>query len=286
MHKNYHINNTTFIDHDDVYDNPYAYSDFQNKLQEFKDLISSNYKENISKTYFKFGDGDYYFLKKESFGSARPGRRALRKPYYLIPHKKFVEGSFLNDYYLARIEKPHQAMFKDLFKREMDYPSEFVYGLTSNKWFLSEFKNDIGIIGADKKLEVIQMLMEKDEYKNYLQLDKFSDYISIPQKFAVDKVNKIERQIKKQLESSSSKIFLIGVGHVKSGLLHQLKEYKDAQFIDIGVGIDALAGIVNNQRPYFGNWENYRIKNSKIYDEIDFLINKNKISNIKTHYYI
>ena len=286
MHENYHINNTTFIDHDDVYDDPYAYSDFQYKLQEFKDLISSNYKENISKTYFKFGDGDYYFLKKESFGSARPGRRALRKPYYLIPHKKFVEGSFLNDYYLARIEKPHQAMFKDLFKREMDYPSEFVYGLTSNKWFLSEFKNDIGIIGADKKLEVIQMLMEKDQYKNYLQLDKFSDYISIPQKFAVDKVNKIERQIKKQLESSSSKIFLIGVGHVKSALLHQLKEYKDAQFIDIGVGIDALAGIVNNQRPYFGNWENYRIKNSKIYDEIDFLINKNKISNIKTHYFI
>ena len=286
MHKNYHINNTTFIDHDDVYDNPYAYPDFQKKLQEFKDLISSNYKENISKTYFKFGDGDYYFLKKESFGSARPGRRALRKPYYLIPHKKFVEGSFLNDYYLARIEKPHQAMFKDLFKGEMDYPSEYVYGLTSNKWFLSEFKNDIGIIGADKKLEVIQMLMEKDQYKNYLQLDKFSDYISIPQKFAVDKVNKIERQIKKQLESSSSKIFLIGVGHVKSALLHQLKEYKDAQFIDIGVGIDALAGIVNNQRPYFGNWENYRIKNSKIYDEIDFLINKNKISNIKTHYYI
>jgi len=286
VHKNYRINNTTFINHDDVYDNPDAYPDFQHKLEAFKDLITSNNKENIAKTYFKFGDGDYYFLKKESFGSATPGRRALRKPYYLIPHKKFVKGSLLNDYYLARIEKTHQEMFKDLFKKEMDFPSEFVYGLTSNKWFLSKFKNDIGIIGADRKLEVIQMLMEKDEYKNYLQLDNFSDYITIPQKFAVDKINKIESQLKKKLENSSSKIFLLGVGHVKSALLHQLSGYKKAQFIDIGVGVDALAGIVNNERPYFGNWNNYRIKDSNIYEEIDFLINKNKIQNIKTHNYI
>ena len=286
MHKNYHIINTTFINHDDVYDNPDAYPDFQHKLEAFKDLITSNNKGNIAKTYFKFGDGDYYFLKKESFGSASPGRRALRKPYYLIPHKKFVKGSLLNDYYLARIEKPQQEMFKNLFKKEMDFPSEFVYGLTSNKWFLSEFSDDIGLIGADKKIELIQMLMEKDEYKNYLQLDNFSDYISIPQKFAVDKIKLIERQVKKKLENSSSKIFLIGVGHVKSGLLHQLSKYTNAQFIDIGVGIDAIAGIVNNERPYFGNWNNYRIKDSKIYEEIDFLINKNKIQNIKTHNYI
>jgi len=286
VHKNYLINNTTFINHDDVYDNPDVYPDFQYKLDAFKELIITNNKENIAKTYFKFGDGDYYFLKKESFGSATPGRRALRKPYYLIPHKKFLRGSLLNDYYLARIEKQHQEMFNDLFKKEMDFPSEFVYGLTSNKWFLSEFSNDIGLIGADKKIELIQMLMEKDEYKNYLQLDNFSDYISIPQKFAVDKIKLIERQVKKKLENSSSKIFLIGVGHVKSGLLHQLSKYTNAQFIDIGVGIDALACIVNNARPYFGNWNNYRIKDSKIYEEIDFLINKNKIQNIKTHNYI
>jgi len=286
VHKNFHIDNTTFINHNDVYDDPDVYPDFQYKLEAFKDLITNNIKENIAKTYFKFGDGDYYFLKKESFGSATPGRRALRKPYYLLPHKKFVKGSLLNDYYLTKIDKLHQEMYEELFKKEMDFPSEFVYGLTSNKWFLSKFKNDIGIIGADKKLEVIQMLMEKDEYKNYLQLDNFSDYIAIPQKFAVDKINQIKKQVKKKLEKSTSKIFLIGVGHVKSALLHHLPEYKDAQFIDIGVGIDALAGIVNNERPYFGNWRNYRIKDSKIYEEVDFLINKNKIQNIKTHNYI
>jgi len=286
VHKNFRIDNTTFINHNDVYDDPDVYPDFQYKLEVFKDLITNNKKENIAKTYFKFGDGDYYFLKKESFGSATPGRRALRKPYYLLPHKKFVKGSLLNDYYLTKIDKLHQEMYKELFKKEMDFPSEFVYGLTSNKWFLSKFKNDIGIIGADKKLEVIQMLMENDEYKNYLQLDNFSDYITIPQKFAVDKINQIKKQVKKKLEKSTSKIFLIGVGHVKSALLHHLPEYKDAQFIDIGIGVDALAGIVNNERPYFGNWRNYRIKDSKIYEEIDFLINKNKIQNIKTHKYI
>ena len=51
------------------------------------------------------------------------------------------------------------------------------------------------------------MLMEKDEYKNYLQLDNFSDYISIPQKFAVDKINQIERQVKKVRELVFKNIF-------------------------------------------------------------------------------
>ena len=128
--------------------------------------------------------------------------------------------------------------------------------------------------------------MEKDEYKNYLQLDNFSDYISIPQKFAVDKIKLIERQVKKKLENSSSKIFLIGVGHVKSGLLHQLSKYTNAQFIDIGVGIDAIAGIVNNERPYFGNWKNYRLKDQAIYENVDFLIRKDKVSKLTTHKFI
>ena len=112
----------------------------------------------------------------------------------------------MNDYYLARIEKTQQEMFKDLFKKEMDFPSEFVYGLTSNKWFLSEFSDDIGLIGADKKIELIQMLMEKDEYKNYLQLDNFSDYISIPQKVC-SRQGQIKLKARKKLENSSSKIF-------------------------------------------------------------------------------
>ena len=287
MDKNYEIKNTLFLDYDDTYLNKDFYPNFQEKLSEFKELVDVNYIKSLSKTYYKFGDGDYYFLKKKKFGSARPGRRALKKPYYLISHKKFRAGAVKNDYYLNRIQTPHQDMFYEIFGKAMDYPSEFVYGLTANKWFFEKYNSDIGIIGADKKLEIINLLMDKDEYKEYLKLDGFSDYISIPQKYAVDKISKIEKEIKKALERSTSKIFLVGIGHVKSGLLYKLKEYKKGvQFIDIGVGMDAIAGIVNNNRPYFGNWKNYRLKNEEIYEDVDYLIRKDKVSNIITHKFI
>ena len=287
MHKNFEIENTIFLNYDDAYLNKDLYPNFQEKLLEFKKLVSSNYTNSLGKTYFKFGDGDYYFLKKKSFGSARPGRRAIKKPYYLIPHGKFRKGAFKNDYYLNRIETPHQDMFFEAFNTTMDFPSEFVYGLTANKWFLEKYSSNIGIIGADKKLEIISLLMEKEEYKDYLKLDYFADYISIPQKYAVDKISKIEKEIKKSLEISSSKIFLVGIGHIKSGLLYKLKEYKkDVQFIDIGVGMDAIAGIVNHNRPYFGKWKNYRLKNKAIYQDVDFLIRKDKVSEIVTHKFI
>ncbi len=287
MDKNFEIENTSFLNYDHTYLDKNSYPNFQEKLLEFKKLVNTSYKNSLSKTYYKFGDGDYYFLKKEAFGSARPGRRAIKKPYYLIAHKKFTKGALKNDYYLNRIQTPHQDMFFEIFGKSMDFPSEFVYGLTANKWFFEKYNSDIGIIGADKKLEIINLLMDKEEYKEYLKLDAFSDYISIPQKYAVDKISSIEKKIKKSLEYSTSKIFLVGIGHVKSGLLYKLKEYKkNVQFIDIGVGMDAIAGIVNNKRPYFGDWKNYRLKNEKIYGDVDFLIRKDKVSEIVTHKFI
>ncbi len=50
--------------------------------------------------------------------------------------------------------------------------------------------------------------------------------------------------------------------------------------------MDAIAGIVNNKRPYFGDWKNYRLKNEKIYGDVDFLIRKDKVSEIVTHKFI
>ena len=51
---------------------------------------------------------------------------------------------------------------------------------------------------------------------------------------------------------------------------HKLKEIKpNGIFIDIGYGIDALAGIADYNRPYFGSWQNYKMSNYN-YSKIDF----------------
>ena len=70
------------------------------------------------------------------------------------------------------------------------------------------------------------------------------------QKFACDDVENTRELVKKQLSHTSSKNFFLGVGHVKSGFNYLLPEYKQAIYLDVGSGIDALAGIIDNERPY------------------------------------
>ena len=74
-----------------------------------------------------------------------------------------------------------------------------------------------------------------------------------------------------QLQKTSSKIFLMGMGHVKSGLIHRLKKYTDAVFLDVGSSIDAIAGIIDVNRPFFGDWTNYQINEPPLYEGVDFL---------------
>lgn len=58
-----------------------------------------------------------------------------------------------------------------------------------------------------------------------------------------------------------------------------MKKYKNAVYIVIGSGIDAYAGIQDNERPYMGDWINFRIRGydyskTDIWLGIDSLIKK------------
>lgn len=271
MHSNYKIPGTYYADPLKDYEDESLYPLFQEKLDEFKFILQKEIHSNQPKTYYKFGDGDYYFLKKEKFGSAKPGIRALRKPYWMINHKKFINESKQNDYYLCEIFKSNSSKFFETFSQNYDFPAEFVYGLVANKWFFKEFKGKIGLIGGKEKINIIKSLMEYEEYQEYLGLEKFSDYLTIPQKFACDNLDKTFKDLRNQVIKSNSKIFLIGIGHVKSGLLSQLKDVKDAIYLDVGSGIDALAGIVDIYRPYFGDWTNFKLTETNVYKNVDYL---------------
>lgn len=267
----YKIENSNFKNPPSEYYNKITYPDFQIKLKEFKSLLKKQVAENQGVSYYKFGDGDYYFLKKKPIGSAKPGNRALSKKYWRINHKEFVNGSKKNNYYMCEILEQNRLFFDELFNKNFDFPGEFVYGLTANKWLLNSFNNDIGIIGGREKINLIHKLMDKNQYQEYLGIEKFNDYIEIPQKYACDNLEKTNEIVRKQLKTSNSKIFLMGVGHVKSGLNYKLPNYKKAVYLDIGSGIDALAGIIDKKRPYFYDWKNYKLKNEGYYSNIDYL---------------
>ncbi len=267
----YKIEGTLNLDSNPCFSNPDTYPLFQEELEEFKSFIVDLVDREQSKTFYKFGDGDYFFLKKQGIGSATPGRRALSRGYDQINHKAFVEGSKLCDYYTCEIYPENRAHYREVIPNEIDYPAEYVYGLVSNKWLLQTFAGKIGLLGADKKINIIENLMEAPQYQEYLGIEKFNDYFKLPQQFACDDLEETERIVGEQLRNSTSKIFLMGMGHVKSGLVHRLKKYTDAVFLDVGSCIDALAGIIDIERPYFGNWVNYQIDEPELYGGIDYL---------------
>ena len=272
----YKIEGTVNNDQNPCFHNPDTYPEFQEKLEDFKKLLVKLVDKNESKTFYKFGDGDYYFLKKMPVGSATPGRRALSRSYESIGHEQFVEGAQLCDYYTCEIYPENIAHYKEVIQRDIDFPAEYGYGLVTNKWLLQTFAGKIGLIGANTKMNIIENLMEAPQYQEYLGLEKFEDYISLPQKFACDDIDATEKMVGEQLEKSTSKIFLMGMGHVKSGLIHRLKKYTDAVFLDVGASIDALAGIIDIDRPYAGDWINYQIDEDNLYEGVDCLAYEGK----------
>ena len=272
----YKIEGTINNDQNPCFHDPNTFPNFQEKLDEFKHTLIELVYLNEPKTFYKFGDGDYFFLKKIPVGSATPGRRALSKSYENINHDDFVKGAQLCDYYTCEIYPENKAHYKDVIEREIDFPAEYGYGLVTNKWLLQTFSGNIGLIGAGLKLNIIKNLMEAPQYQDYLGLEKFEDYISLPQKFACDDLLATEKMVAEQLKKSTSKIFLMGMGHVKSGLIHRLKKYSNAVFLDVGASIDALAGIIDVDRPYAGDWTNYQIDDVQLYKGIDFLAYEGK----------
>ena len=272
----YKIEGTINNDQNPCFHDETTYPKFQEELEEFKHLLIELVYLKEPKTFYKFGDGDYYFLNKIPTGSATPGRRALSKSYDDINHDAFVKGAQECDYYTCEIYPENRVNFIDVIQRRIDYPAEFGYGLVANKWLLKTFAGQIGLIGAGAKLNIIKNLMEAPQYQEYLGLEKFEDYISLPQKFACDDLEATEKMVASQLMKSTSKIFLMGMGHVKSGLIHRLSKYRNAVFLDVGASIDALAGIIDVDRPYAGDWTNYQIDDVQLYKGIDFLAYEGK----------
>mgnify|MGYP006130048759 FL=1 len=252
---------------------PNYYPDFQDKLVEFKNMIIDQVKNNDSKSYVHFGDGDYFFLKNVPVGSAQPGKRALSTPYHLFDIKPFRDGWVKADYHCVEyLEGGMRDKLEELYPGQKTIATEYLYGLTMNRWFTKQFNGKIGLIGAGPKLDIIKELVKYPEYREYIGVDKFNDYIEIPQKFACDNLENTIEMVKEQLEKADpeTRVYLYGVGHVKSGLIHHLPKFKKAIYLDVGAGIDGLAGIIDPDRPYALDWINYRMDNYD-YSSIDLL---------------
>lgn len=263
---------------------PNHFPQFQERLEQFKNQVIQEVEKKEGKSYIHFGDGDYYFLKKIPIGSARPGKRALSIPYNRLNVEPFLQGWMNADYHSVEyLEGNIQNKFNEFSRRTIPpIPTEYFYGLTMNKWFFKTFKGKIGLIGAAPKIDLIKELMKHSKYQEYLGLEKFNDYIKIPQQFACDNLENTINIIKDQLEKAdpTTQVYLYGIGHVKLGVAHVLPKIKNAVYLDVGGGLDGIAGILDPDRPYAMGWINHRLKNYD-YSNLDLLnYNQHRDQNI------
>lgn len=237
------------------YKSPDNYPNWLDKYNELKNKILLWSKNNKSKVIIRCFDGEWKYLNKTKM-------RYLEGYYNTFDEKiinKMKEN--LNNVDILTSHLTHvEDRIKVLPNRKLDYPMEFIYSLLSTKWILNNFKNEITLIGGSDRMELIKQLMKSKEYRTYINQDRFNEYISVPNKQCCEQMDTISKSIEEGLRNSKSKIVLFGMGISKLGIIDKLKGYHNAIYIDIGHGMDCLAGIGNPIRPYFGMWKNYRLK--------------------------
>ncbi len=231
---------------------------FQTDFERFKLIILENKPINI----IRICDGEFGFLEQNYYGNIN-----TRHVSKYLDTKPFFDGIYNSDFRCTQLYSDWTSKFKTLLKIEIDFPMEYVYAIVANKWIFKQNKK-IGLIGSRKKLNIIKRLMEFEQYRNYIGIESFTDYIEVDETFMCDNITYWEKFIRDQLNVSSSEIFLYGIGISKLALSNKFLNYKKATYIDIGCGISALAGTTSLERPYYGDWTNFRLKGFN-YDSID-----------------
>lgn len=254
------------------YNTPTTWPSFQEDWISLKEGIIRDAAEHNGKLFLRIFDGEFWFLMGRKVGNigTRHCSRELT-PNFLKP---FYEGFLKADIVSTQLYREEMDKYTFLYpQRRFDIPMELIYCLVSTRWIFQQFPDSISLIGGNGKMRTIQELMKYDKYREYLGVINFCDYISVPERFACDNVDLVIESITDIIRDSRSKIFLFGIGISKLAIAYKFKEIRpDAIFIDVGCGISALAGTTSVERPYFGSWINYRIRNWDYsdMDPIDF----------------
>jgi hypothetical protein len=259
MHEQYYLPGTSNKDREQLngreYNDPNFWPKFQDDWKRFLEIIKTNQNCVIMRIY----DGELYFLQRKRIGNI-PKRHCNQN----LKHKDiepFKQGVKDVDYLCIQLNENFMNKFKTMFSRQIDFPMEFCYAIVINKWIFKQYpKGEIALIGGSEKMKIIQELMKRKEYRDYLGIEYFADYISVPERYASNDPEKILEELEHQIQNSKAKIFLYGIGIAKMAIAPYFRFIKEGTYIDIGSGMSALAGFASIDRPYHGNWINHRIK--------------------------
>lgn len=272
----YRIKGCATYNHRDLAElkNPFAFKgNLEMYYQDLKNIIISNLKNKKAYSILRLGDGEAYFLQRKYMGNIQR-RHLTSKKTEDLDLNKWRESYLNNDlrtfdlnWSLRKLWKPIEGL---IIKRDF-FPLNTVYAIVASREVFSISKKiKIGLIGPKSKLDLIQELIKFPQYQNYLGVDKFYNYVYVPQRGACNDVEDLFVKVSNQVGQERCDLYLVGMGIAKMIILSKLKQESNAVFLDIGSGIDAIAGIVPKDRPYFGLWTNYKIQDYD-YSKIDML---------------
>lgn len=264
-----------------AFKNPFTYFGSMQKV--YNELISSivkHLKEKTPLSIIRLGDGEAYFLQGKFIGN--------------VIKRHFTSGDVssldLNEWRDSYLKNDIRSFDANWFLRKLwvplegrsikysYYPLHSIYSLVATrKIFRISQGYRMGIIGAEQKISLIKKLMCYKEYQGYLGIDEFHSYTSVPEKGACNDVEKTLSEIINKEKSSPCDIYLLGIGISKLYLQTRIRDALNCVIIDVGSGIDAIAGIIPKDRQNFGLWTNYILPEKSCYTSIDNLSYHSKI---------
>jgi hypothetical protein len=260
----YKIEGTENIDPEQLngieYNNPDFYPSFQSDIIKIKSIVNKAVEDGVGLVILRVYDGEFHFLNKRVVGNGPTRHYTKQLTDEFVG--KFKAGVYKVDYVCVQLNINMLRTYNDIFPdRGVDFPMDIIYGLVANRWLLKTFKNRIALIGGREKLKIIKDLLMHQQYRDYIENDYFIDYIEVPERFACDNTSEIVDSISDKIKNSAADVFLFGIGIAKMDIAWKFKHIKDSVFIDIGCGMSALAGMCGIDRPYFGAWKNFRLRN-------------------------
>lgn len=256
--------------------NPFYYlrSSFSYELLDFLMEVGQRVSKKDSVSFIRVNDGEMLYLKGNIKGLLVK-RQGVPKDLSQNYIEKIREKAATNDYLMLH---PTPGMgrdwqFKGKDKFEFTYNSLLIYQAVSTKllfYILSGSK--IGVIGGNEKINLIKNLISFSEYRDYLGIGQIVEYIGVPEIGAASDPEKTKKLIMEKMVGEAD-VYLFGIGVSKLSIIPELRDETGKIFIDVGAGIDAMAGVINRSRPYFGDWVNFRIEGYD-YSEVDIINNR------------
>ena len=211
-------------------------------------------------TVLRLNDGEAYFLQGKLHGNVI--RRHLTNPKNYNP-SEWRERLWRNNRLTFHISPRMRRLWTPVIGKDVMrsfFPMHAVYALVATRRLFQVCGTaKVGFVGAHEKLLLIEELLSYGRYREYLGIRGNCGFYAVPQTGACNEPRELTADLLTRMRTDPSDVYLVGMGIAKIYALPELCEELGGVFLDVGHGLDAIAGIVPKDKQFFGSWTNFKV---------------------------